>query len=581
MIKKLTPFVFSLVLSLTPFYVNAAISFDILGVDDSKAKDNITVFLKGLTEPSDAENENYLLEVKETTQQSLTAVGYYRPKILTSVTGEPDDQTVVIEVKLGERTSITKLDLRITGEALHDKNFQNLIINFPIKKGDGLDHSRYEAAKNSLLSLAQRYGYFDAKYTKSSVSVTRKTNQAVVALWFDSGIRYQFGDLIFDTHTPADKFVYSLHRFSAGDPYDTDKLNQFNQDLNETGYFKSISILPDVANTAGEQYTSTQIREVPLHLSTYVKPQDSFNAGLGYSTDEGVRGKFRWTRPWVNDYGHSIETNIVGSTYKQEATLTYQIPIEDPLYNYFSVQGGYKNLDQNDTNTEQYSASLNRHWRLDNSWLRTLYLRYDHEIGTQGQETFSTELILPGISFSRTRSRGGVNVHWGDRQLVFFEFANESLFSSNSVIKAYGQNKIIRTYGNHQLINSAQLGGIFADSIFDIPSSMRFFTGGDQSIRGYDFEEVAPTDDDGFLIGGFYLATASFEYRYAVTENWKLALFTDVGTATDDFSEPLSVGSGAGVVWSSPVGPIRLYVAKPFTETGDSFKVHLMIGPEL
>jgi len=573
--------IFSLTLNVTSFYANAEVSFDINGVDDTKANDNVALFLKGLTEPSDAENENYLLEVKETTLQSLNALGYYRSKVLTAVTGEAGDQTVSLDIELGDRVSITELDLRITGEALKDKDFQQLILNFPIKQGDGLDHSQYETAKSSLLSLAQRNGYFDAKYTKSLVSVTRKKNQALVALWFDSGIRYQFGKLIFDTHTPADKFVNSLHRFEAGEPYDTDKLNQFNQDLSETGYFKGISILPDIANTIGEKYTVNQVREVPLHLSTYVKPEDSFNAGLGYSTDEGVRGKFRWTRPWVNDFGHSIETNIVGSTYKQEATLTYQIPIEDPLYNYFSVQGGYKNLDQNDTNTEQYSASLNRHWRLDNSWLRTLYLRYDHEIGTQGQETFSTELVLPGISFSRTRSRGGVNVHWGDRQLVYFEFANEALFSSNSVIKAYAQNKIIRTYGDHQLINSAQLGGIFADSVFDIPSSMRFFTGGDQSIRGYDFEEVAPTDDDGFLIGGFYLATASFEYRYAVTENWKLAVFSDIGTATDDFSEPLSIGSGAGIVWASPVGPIRFYVAKPFTDTGDSFKIHLMIGPEL
>jgi len=579
--KLFKTFLYGVLLTLISSNVTAEVSFDISGVDNDRALDNLNVFLKGLSQPTDADNENYLIEVKDTSKQSLIALGYYRARISTIVEGEPGEQIVQINVNLGTRTSISKLDLRLSGEALQDKNFQKLIVNFPLEEGQGLDHGIYASAKNSLISLAQHYGYFDAKYTKASVEVTQKDNQAIVNLWFDSGIRYQFGELVFDTHTPADKFVHSLHRFNAGDPFDTDKLNEFNQDLNETGYFNSITILPAIESSTGINFTKTKERKIPLHLITYMRPQDSFNTGLGYSTDEGVRGKFRWTRPWVNDYGHSIESNFVASTFKQEAALTYQIPMEDPLYNYFSLQSGYKNLDQNDTNTEQYITSVNRHWRLDNDWLRTFYIRYDNESGIQGQETFGTELILPGVSFSRTRSRGGVNVYWGDRQLVFVEFANEDLFSTSSVIKAFGQNKIIRTYGNHQLINSAELGGIFADSIFDVPSSMRFFTGGDQSIRGYDYEEIAPTDSDDFLVGGLYLATASFEYRYAVSQNWKMALFTDLGTATDDFSEPLSIGSGVGVVWSSPVGPIRLYVAKPFTDTGDSFKLHLMIGPEL
>ena len=324
-----------------------------------------------------------------------------------------------------------------------------------------------------------------------------------------------------------------------------------------------------------------QGRLIPLHVITYMRPEDSFNTGLGFSTDEGIRGKFRWFRPWVNQYGHSIDANIIASVPKQEASITYKIPIEDPINNYFSIQGGYKMLDQNDTDTDQYVLSFNRHWLLDNNWLRTIYIRYDKESGVQGQQVFSTALILPGISFSRTRSRGGINVDWGDKQLAYVEFANESLFSTDDVVKVYAQAKIIRTYNEHQFVASAEAGAIFADSITNVPSSMRFFTGGDQSIRGYDFEEVAPRDSLNDLIGGKYLATTSLEYRYPITQNWKFAVFSDVGTATDDFSEELSMSTGAGVVWASPVGPIRFYVAKPLTDTDDSYKIHLMIGPEL
>lgn len=571
--KKTNKLYCLLILFCMPYSAFASVTYDIKGVQDEKSLANIKVYLEALNAPADADNDNYLTEVIDTSEQSLMAVGYYHPMVEASVTGDVENQVVTVQVKLGKRTTITNIDLNLIGEAIDDENFQEFILNFPIKEGDYLDHGEYESAKSQFRSLAQRYGYFDYRYTKSSVEVTQKDSQATIHLWFDSGNRYQFGELIFDNETPAEDYIHSLLNFKVADPFDNNELNAFNQELNQTGYFKSITILPDLDNKKG--------RQIPLHVVTYMRPEDSFNAGLGYSTDEGIRGKFKWTRPWINKYGHSIESNVTASIPKQEATITYKIPIDDPLYNYFSIQSGYKMLDQNDTDTEQYVLSFNRHWRLDNEWLRTIYLRYENESGTQGQQEFSTALILPGISFGRTRSSGGINVDWGDKQLVYFEFAEDSLFSTDDVVKVYGQSKIIRTYSGHQFVASAEAGAILSDSIYNVPSSMRFFTGGDQSIRGFGYEDIAPRDDDDYLVGGLYLATASLEYRYPLTQDWKLAVFSDFGTATDDFSEEISSSTGLGVVWASPVGPIRLYAAVPLSESDDAFRIHIMIGPEL
>lgn len=552
----------------------AEVNFEIKGLKDSEAIDNVNVFLKGLSVPKNANNESYLLEVEDSTKQSLIALGYYQTQTIVSVRDDnKKDQTVTINIKLGIRTKIVAVNLTLTGEALSDNVFQKLLLNFPIKKGQFLNHGKYDSAKSLFSSLAQRHGYFDARYKQSVVDVTLANNSAVVNLWFDSGVRYQFGKLVFDSKIPAEKFVRSLVNFKEGAPFNTSVLNQFNMDLNETGYFRSISILPEINNKEG--------LEIPLHVIASMRPEDSFNAGIGYSTDDGVRGKFRWIRPWVNEDGQSIEANIIASVPKQEVSLTYKIPITDPLYNYVSIQAGYKTRDQNDTDTTQSIVSLNRHWRLDNDWLRTFYLRFDKESGQQGQQTFDTELVLPGFSFSRLRTRGGINIDWGDKQLMYFEFANKNLLSSDDVIKVYGQSKFIRTYEGHQFVVSAELGAIFSHSIYDVPSSMRFFTGGDQSIRGYGYEDIAPRDSQNYLVGGSYLTVGSVEYRFPVAEKWKLAVFTDFGTATDDFSEPLSVSTGGGVVWSSPVGPIRFYLAFPLSESANSFKIHFMIGPEL
>lgn len=590
-------FFFSLVLSLTTTSVAADVVFKVEGIENQKAVDNLTVFLKGLTVPKNADNDTFLSQVEETSKNSLIALGYYHAEITAVVSNKEsenkilirigiihpektdsiivheDDQIVIINVKLGIRTSIVELDIRLTGEALQDSTFQKYLKNFPIKEGDFLDHGIYDSAKSRFRILAQRYGYFDAEFKKSIVEVTQKQNKAVVHIWFDSGIRYQFGELLFGKNLPAERFVRSLVNFKTGDPFDTNIIHDFNQDLNETGYFRSITILPGLDKKEG--------RLIPMNVVASMRPTDSFNAGFGFSTDEGFRGKFRWFRPWINQYGHSVEANITASLPKQEASIVYKLPIDDPLYNYFSIQSGFKVLDQNDTDTTQYVTSFNRHWRLDNDWLRTIYIRYDNESGRQGQQDFATELILPGISFSRTRRKGGINMNWGDKLLVFFELASEHVLSSDDVVKTYGQAKLLRTYSDHQFLLSGELGAISADSIYNVPSSMRFFTGGDQSIRGYGYEEIAPRDSQDYLVGGLYLAVASLEYRFPVAQQWKIALFSDGGTATDDFSEPISFSAGTGVVWASPVGPIRLYVAFPFTETDDNYRIHLMIGPEL
>ena len=550
----------------------AQIKFAVNGLNDS-ASNNVALFLTGLHEPDNADNKTYLKQVEESAREALTALGYYQVEMQLSVSGIAKKQTVLLAIQPGVVTRIKKLNIRITGEGKKDPAFTALLDNFAVKLNDALHHGNYEAAKKSLNRLAQRRGYFDAKYDKSTVEVTSKNNSALVYLWFDTGVRYQFGKLIFSTANPAEKYVRSLKNFTTGAPFDAQILNQFNLDINKTAYFSNITLLPEIQNKQGLR--------VPINVIANMRPQDSFNVGLGYSTDQGVRGKFRWLRPWVNNYGHSIEGNIVASIPKQEASLIYKIPLEDPVYNYVSLQTGYKTVNQNDTDTNQYLLSLSRHWRLSNQWLRSLFIKYDYEYGMQGQQEFSTALVIPGISFRNTRIRGGVNAYWGDNKLISLEASNGWWLSDENLLKVYGRSKWLRSYHEQQFVTHIELGAIYADAIASVPSSMRFFTGGDQSIRGYQYESIAPIDEQGYLAGGRYLAVASLEYRFPVSQNWKIALFTDAGTATNDFSENIAQGAGVGAVWASPVGPIRMYLAKPFTGETSSLSLHFMIGPEL
>ena len=125
-------------------------------------------------------------------------------------------------------------------------------------------------------------------------------------------------------------------------------------------------------------------------------------------------------------------------------------------------------------------------------------------------------------------------------------------------------------------------GGATATDTFDkIPPSLRFFAGGDQSVRGYSYESLSPENDDGELLGGQHMLTASAEYQRRVTGNWWGATFVDTGNAFNAWwPEELKTGAGVGIRWISPVGPVRFDIAHPFDNEEDAWRLHFAIGPE-
>jgi translocation and assembly module TamA len=114
-----------------------------------------------------------------------------------------------------------------------------------------------------------------------------------------------------------------------------------------------------------------------------------------------------------------------------------------------------------------------------------------------------------------------------------------------------------------------------------LPPSVRFFAGGDNSVRGYDYKTLGPTDSTGAVIGGSELAVASLEYEHNVRPHWSVAMFVDSGNAFDRGAFDAKTGAGIGARWQSPLGPIRVDVAHPFDDPNTNWRLHITLGPDL
>lgn len=541
-------------------------------------EDNVDAYISNIPEDSYSTSLRFQSELTENIENALKALGYYSPTISYEVVEESQDENELIaHIDAGEPTMIYQSDIVILGEAADDPDFQKAIDESKLNLGRTLNHANYEALKSKLASLALQKGYFKGDFTQNLFQVSPTRNQAIIKITYDSGPRYKFGYTEILNSQIENHRVESLIPYKEGDYYNANSIGELNQNLSGTKWFSSIAVEPQPQGVN---------EELELPMKVHLKPEirNQMEMGLGYSTDVGVRGKFSWTKPWLNKYGHSLNISTELSQPEQQITASYKIPLEDALNEYYQIQYGFKNEDNRDTDSLEQNLTFERHWLYENGWHQTVFMRLLYEDFTQGELSGQSLFVLPGVTWSRIRQRGEGLPMWGDSQSFTLEYGDPGFFSDARIIRTQAHTGWIRGLGeNHRFLTRIDVGANFVedDDWDDVPPSLRFFAGGLNSLRGYGYEEVSPLDDSGDLAGGQYMATSTLEYQYRLVGNWWGAMFMDYGDAWTD-SVDWKTGVGVGVRWASPVGPVRFDIAYgPDVVFGDDkYQFHFSIGPE-
>lgn len=519
--------------------------------------------------------------VSEAIKEGLKALGYYDPTIEFELQPPPkggNRPVLMTKVTAGEPVKLAGETVILRGGARTDEDYLELVRSGKAKIGGVLNHSDYDGFKSSLSNLALRKGYFDGDYAKSQLGVSVERREAFWDIDYDSGQRYRFGDVSFQGSQIREEYLQNLVPFKKGDYFSSRDLAELNRRLSATGWFNSVVVAPEFDK-------SRETKILPLHGVVSPRTENTIETGVGYSTDVGPRVKATWRRPWVNSYGHSFTTSANVSAPEQQLDFSYKIPLlKSPIEQYYLLQGGLKRTDLNDTRSDSTTLAGSRYWESASGWQRAINLRWSFDHFTQGNVTNSTMLLYPGVSINRTRSRGGLMPTWGDSQRYSLDVSDTTWGSDIDFAVIQAQNVWIRTLADkHRFVARGNLGWIETNDFERVPPDLRFFAGGDRSIRGYKYKSLSPRDDDGKLTGASKLATGSLEYQYNVTGKWWGAVFVDSGEAVNDIKQSnFKTGTGFGVRWQSPVGPIKLDIARA---VGDDehrdIQFYIGLGPEL
>jgi len=506
---------------------------------------------------------------------AMRALGHYQYSFDKTISFENAGcWSATLDVTPGDPVLLRKVDVIITGDAQNDSAIPARVEPRKPTPDSTLDHGQYESFKQYIMGMLRARGYFEAKLIENSVVVDETLSFADMKLEIESGPRYVFGPIEFSELVLQRNLLVSYAEFLPGDAYDDVAIARLYESLNGSGYFGSVSI-NTVPATDGSH-------EVPVYVSLSPGIRHVFTTGVGYATDVGLQGRLGYTNRRRNDSGHQFNSQLIASRVNSELTGTYRWPRGNPNKEWVDIFGGFqrKRTETSESNTVILGARLT-HDRGER-WLESPYLNLANEDFKVGDQVGSTRLLTPGISWESTIGREISRMSSGRRINLDIKGAHEDLWSDTSLLQLTASAKWVVSLNDvNRLIMRGDLGFTAVSDFEELPATMRFFAGGDNSVRGYDFETIGPIDVDGNVTGGTNLAVFSLEFDHLVAKSWALAAFVDTGTAYNDFDLDFKTGAGVGIRWYSPLGPIRIDVAHPIGESDRSTRLHITLGPDL
>lgn len=505
---------------------------------------------------------------------ALAPFGYYQPKTTASLSEANGRWLARYDIALGPPVRVTQVGITIKGGGENDPDFQRLAREFPLRPGAVLDQRNYKTGKEGFQRLANENGYFDFQFLTHELRIDPAANTAEVLLDMDTGARYQFGEVRFNQNVLRDDFIQRYVSFKPGEPYRVNELLELQSALFDSNYFGNVEIEP--------REELAEDLQIPIAVNLVPRHRHRYTAGMGYGTDTGARGRLGWENRRVNDRGHRFRADYQISEINDSLSTRYSWPIRNPRSDEVALTTSWSHDHPNESQSETFLVGLSRTLARRSGWLETVYLKYQTESFRIGDDRGDSTLLIPGITYSRVIADLRTYPSRGLRLLVDLRGAHPSLISDHEFVQLRTQAKGVATLASrHRFIARGDAGTTFLDPIRSLPTSVRFFAGGSQSVRGYGYNDLGPRDAQGRVVGGEHLLVGSLEYEYRFTEKWSGALFYDKGNAINDWREHLKEGAGFGGRWLSPVGPIRFDFAWAISEPGNPFRLHINVGPDL
>ncbi|MBN2808989.1 MAG: outer membrane protein assembly factor [Deltaproteobacteria bacterium] len=515
--------------------------------------------------------QHFISQAAEKVKRALELFGYYHAQINLELDEKVQPPLLTVKIDPGAPILVARKEIRIEGDSVV---LTRRLKPFPLQHGAVFRHDLYEQGKSDLLGLAVELGYLDAAFTRHQVTVDTASNSAVIDLELDLGPRYHIGTIHFSGAPDyPDAFLKRYLNLPPGSVFSYARLGLAKQNFLDSDRFRSVTIRPrkDQAVDA----------ELPLTIDLEPAPSRRLRAGLGYGTDTGARLNCRGQDLNLLHRGHTLAADILLAELRQEIGLSYIIPDQRNLTSMTTLRGGYRKENLDTYETRYFFTEAERVYGLAPKKTASIFLRLLAERSDLGGEQINSELVIPGVRYQRAKLDNALRPTRGFRWSLEGRCPLDLNFSGLPALQFLGDLQLIRPLPWNSLLLLRGAGGttLQKDTFNDLPASLRFFTGGDNSVRGYSYRSLGPTDAENEVVGGRHFLAGSLELEHRLTQDWAVAGFFDIGNAFDSFSAIAArKAAGLGLRYYTPVGPARLDLARTIGDERNRFRIHIGLG---
>ncbi|MBS1199708.1 MAG: hypothetical protein H6R27_386 [Proteobacteria bacterium] len=563
-----------------------AIEVRIAGVD-GRVRDNVAAFLslQRYAQSPDLDQDRVdrlALRARQEAADALKPFGYYEPEVVVTVTPRETGWKAVVAIVPGDPVLLTAAEVSIVGPGRDEAFLTEVLDASKLPVGKPLSHADYDRVKGELQRVAASRGYLDSRWQRAELLIDVANHSAAAHLILDTGERYRFGATTIEQDFLDPEFVRRYLRYREGDWYDANLLLRTQFALDDSDYFSVVEVLPDERDR--------ESRTVPVRISSQKNDRHRYKIGAGYATDTEFRLLLGWTNRQVNRRGHRLAAEGTLSKIEQTIDLSYTIPWKDPALEKLSFRVLAGEVENGDITTQGSSFRPNL-TQVRGRWQRVLFVNADYTRdtlpgeGTDPDEPINDErtfLVVPGISYALLPP-GFVNLDAAGRGLYAELLGSASSLGSDSNFARLlvRDERRFDLGGPWHMILRGEVGTSAVGDFEELPANYRFFAGGDRSVRGYGYEELSPTDEEGNRIGGRHKLVGSVEFEYDLPKNLVAAAFVDAGNAFDRFGDPLEYSVGVGIRYRLPFLLVGIDLAQSISETGRDPRLHMNFTPIL
>ncbi|MBD3234166.1 MAG: outer membrane protein assembly factor BamA [candidate division Zixibacteria bacterium] len=520
--------------------------------------------------------------------------GFLSPQISGSIFDEDNEGKTVkvrIAIEEGQPTLVGSVDFEISSLDQSDKEtVKQAIVNSRdhqlLKSGVRFRDRAAQADKEIILRALNNKGFPYAKI-QSELTVTDSADSVDVTWKIDSGPRCQFGNVeINGTRYTSEDLVIENKTFEKGELYQRQEIEKSQQQIYSLGVYHIVSF-----NT---QLSKNRDPEIPISVKVREAPRWSTKFGVGYGREDKFRvfndarylsflGGARRLNLYTKHSGlepYHINLKLTQPAFiTPKTTMTISPFLRKQTEPAFTIRRYGANASVKHEFTRTISGTFG--YEFEQVDLDLESIAEDPNMESELNRVYNKSSVTLGLI--RDSSEPMFSPQTGCFCAFSTKFSGLDLGSDYHYAKLTADLRRYFSFATQVLALRLRIGSITSyDDHGYIPVEDRYYAGGAKSVRGWARSELGPKDIESRPIGGLSVLEGNIEIRYPIYGIVSGAVFYDYGNiwlqSATYHPDELRYAAGAGIRVKTPIGPVRLDVARPVFDDETKIQIHISVG---